>query len=267
MNLGRHEIENYSVNIGGTTQSRQKITYIGNNGLDIFVERYFGYIRDGYSSSKMRFKNLLWSNIKTHIKGESLLIDDVDSNPQIYISISTISSIDKSSDKTLIIVDSQYDPIYLEFQTEFDCNQALSVLDSVLEDPNLDISTLSTDNEEPVVYFNEFFYDGVINIKNSLSPGPHSTQDSLDFEVEVSQSDITGGLPLSKSNIVEALVSEIRDNRNTISYGQDEIVIYKDFINTTEYSEISSTGNWIIKLTTKDLGNNQVVSIININII
>jgi hypothetical protein len=266
MNLGRYEIESYTVNIGGTTQSRQKITYTGNNGLDTFIERYYGYIRDGYTSSKMRFRNLLWTNIKTHVIGESILIDDSDSNPQIYISLATISSIDSSTENTLIIIDSQYDPIYLEFQTELDCKQALSIFNAILENPTLDINTLTLDNEKPVIYFNEFFFDGVINIKDSLTPGPHNSGDSLEFEVETNEVDITGGLPLNNSDILEQLVDEISDNRDTISYGKNDLTIFKDTLDSTQYNQIDSVGDWIIKFTIGDLGDNSVTTIININI-
>lgn len=267
MNLGTYEIQNYTINLLGATQSRQKIRYIGNNGLDIFEERYYGTIRQGYFSSNMRFVNLLWTNIKSHIIGESILVDDSDGNPQIYISLSTISSIDRSGEKNIIITDQRYDPIYLEFQTEFDCNQANSVLNAVLEDPFLDINSLVVDESDPVIYFNEFFFSGVLNKTGSIDPGPHTSLDSLDFEVEVSILDITGGLPLSKSNILEELVEKVLDNRDTISYGPADLIIFKTLPDTLPKNTIDSLGNWWVRFTIGDIGSNTVVTNININII
>jgi hypothetical protein len=51
MQLGRYEIENYYVVINNQTESRQRIVYIGNNGEENFIERYYGDIREGYSQS------------------------------------------------------------------------------------------------------------------------------------------------------------------------------------------------------------------------
>ena len=47
MQLGRYEIESYYVVIDNQTESRQRIVYIGNNGEEYFIERYYGNIRDG----------------------------------------------------------------------------------------------------------------------------------------------------------------------------------------------------------------------------
>lgn len=267
MNLGRYQIESYSVNIGGSTQSRQKITYIGNNGVDFFIERYYGQIRLGYLSNNMKFENLLWTNIKTHIVGESILVDGEDSLPQIYISLSTISTVDKISDISLVVIDSQYDPITLEFRTEFDCNQALSVLTSVIEDPFININDLVVDDSSPVIYLNEFFYDGVINMLGSLDPGPHTSLDDTDFEVDVNSGDITGGLPLAKSDIIDGIVERIEDNRGSISYGDSDLTIYQGTIGGTQSNTITSVGTWWVKLIVGDSAENLTEINVNINII
>jgi hypothetical protein len=56
MNLGKYEIETYYVVINGQTETRQRIVYTGNNGEDLFIERYFGNIREGYKLILARYK-------------------------------------------------------------------------------------------------------------------------------------------------------------------------------------------------------------------
>jgi hypothetical protein len=265
MNLGRYEIDNYQVSVGGVTQSRQKITYIGNNGLDIFVERYFGYIREGYKSSSMIFKDLIWSQIRTHIKGESLKVNDPDGNPQIFISLSSISSVDRSTPKTLIIIDSQYEPIFLEFRTELDCDQAFSLLNLVLEDPQIDLNQInSVDSDGPVIHLSSSFLNSPILIPENENIGPFSSEDSTQFDIELEFSQIEGFLPLKKSFLVNAIIYDVTDDRGSISYDEFDLEILNG---ETSVTEISSLGEWQLRFEVSDIASNKTMITININII
>lgn len=265
MNLGRYEIDNYQVSVGGITQSRQKITYIGNNDLDIFVERYFGYIREGYKSSSMIFKDLTWSQIRTHIKGESLKVNDSDGNPQIFISLSSISSVDRSTPKTLIIIDSQYEPIFLEFRTELDCDQSFSLLNLVLEDPSVDLNQINVvDNSGPVIYLSSSFLNSPITISGSEDIGPFSSEDSNQFHIELVPSQVESFLPLTKSFLVNSIIYDVVDDRGSISYDEFDLEI---FSGESQTGEISSQGQWQIRFDVGDIASNKTEITININII
>ena len=54
MNLGKYEIETYYVVVNGQTETRQRVVYTGLNEEDIFIERYYGSIREGYRGFNRR---------------------------------------------------------------------------------------------------------------------------------------------------------------------------------------------------------------------
>ena len=93
MDLGKYEVETYIVLVNGQSENRQRIIFNGNNDENFFIERYYGSIRSGYKGANTFFKNLSWTNIKSHIVGESIVINDNSSpqKPQIYFNISNLA--------------------------------------------------------------------------------------------------------------------------------------------------------------------------------
>lgn len=261
MNLGRYEIETYYVIVNSQTETRQRIIYTGLNQEDIFIERYYGTIRSGYKGSNTFFKNLSWTNIKSHIVGESIVIND-NSNPpkpQIYLSISSIESIQRDDDVTLVIVDSQIEPISLEFISAFDCDQSYSLFSYLLQNSELDIDSISSDIDPPTVFFNEYFFGEKIMLNGSLASGPFSSEDGDSFKVDIKLSDFEGPIPISKSDLITGLVYDITDNRDgDINLTENDISIYKDVININNLvNQISESGVYLCKFHLHDLGQNQ----------
>jgi hypothetical protein len=271
MNLGRYEIESYYVVIGNQTESRQRIVYIGNNGEDYFIERYYGNIRDGYIQSNSSLRNLNYTDIKSHIPGESIVIMDKSMPPKpiVYIYLSTIRSIERDGELMLTIIDSQVDPITLEFLTTFDCNQAHSMLIYALENKN-DIGLLETDTTPPVIFFKDYFFGEELIIDgNESKVGQISTNDGDLFRINIDLSKYEGPIPIDKSDIIYGLIHEIKDNRDgKMSIIEEDILIYKDTINvSSEVSEIKGVGNYIIRFNLIDFGRNRNNATVIISII
>jgi hypothetical protein len=276
--LGRYEIETYYVVVNSTTETRQRIVYIGNNGEDYFIERYIGNIRDGYGQSNTYFKNLLFTNIKSHIPGESIVILDngVPAKPQIYLSISSIESIQRDGEFKLIIIDSQIDPVTLEFLTYFDCNQAYSMMNYLLENPLLNLDDLISDLKAPVIFFNEYFFGTVVNLDipfdrgfGTQPVGPFSTEDGSSFRIDIDLSTFIGPLPITKSDILSGLIYDITDDRDSsVGLVDSQVLIYRDVVSLgNEVNDISGVGNFLIRFHLHDLSQNQNTSTIIISVI
>lgn len=264
MQLGRYEIENYYVVINNQTESRQRIVYIGNNGEENFIERYYGDIREGYSQSNSFLRNLNYTDINTHIPGESIVIFDksLPPKPLIYISLSSIQSIERDNDLCLIIVDPQVDPTYLDFLTKFDCDQAYSLLNYLLENPMVDLGTMAVDTSPPVIFFNEYFFGAEITVEGSLikSSGPLSTEDGELFRIDIDLETYEGPIPITKDDIILGLVYDITDNRDgSIALESQDVHIYKDVISiNNEVEEITVVGSYMVRFNLHDLSQNNI---------
>ena len=261
MKLGRYEIQNYFVVVNNKTESRQRIIYIGNNNEDYFIERYYGNIRDGYSQSNSLLRNLNYTDIKSHIPGESIVIFDKSLIPMplIYISISSIQSIERDGDSKLIIVDSQLNPTSLEFLTKFDCDQAHSLIIYLLDNPSVDISNINADLEPPVIYFNDDFNGHRIILDKNQSKVNLSSLDGDLFRVDIELSKYNGTIPINKADIINGLIKKIIDNRDGyLSLIEEDVIIYKDVISVDKMVDtIDNLGFYIVKFNLIDLGRNE----------
>jgi hypothetical protein len=264
MNLGTYEIETYYVVINSQTETRKRIVYTGNNGEDFFIERYNGIVRDGYRGSNTNFKNLYWSDIKSHIVGESIVIND-NSNPprpQIYLNIASIESIQRISENSLIIVDTQIEPVTLEFLTEFDCDQSYSILNYLLQNIDFNLNGSISDIIPPVIFFNEYFFSEYVNIDSQLRQvdvGQFSTEDGTSVVINIDLSIFSGPIPISKSDIIDGLIYDIIDNRDgSLNLTTNDISLYKDsIVSENLVDEISTAGNYLCRFHLHDLGQNQ----------
>lgn len=264
MQLGRYEIENYYVVINSQTESRQRIVYIGDNGEDYFIERYYGDIREGYSQSNSLLRNLNFTDIKSHIPGESIVILDksLPPKPLIYISLAGIQSIERDGELKVIIVDPQVDSMTLDFLTKFDCDQAYSLLNYLLENPMTDIGTMGADTTPPIIFFNEYFFgtDILIDGESTKRFGPLSTQDGTIFRIDIDLSTYAGPMPITKDDIISGLIYDVTDNRDgSITLENPYVFIYKDVISVSdEVEEIATTGTHMVRFHLHDLGQNNI---------
>jgi len=272
MQLGRYEIENYYVVINNATEMRQRIAYMGSNEEDYFVERYYGTIRDGYDQPNTSVRNLNLGDIKSHIPGESLVIVDKSNppKPMMYISLASIQSIERSGDKSLIIIDYQIEPTTLEFLTTFDCDQAHSLLIYILQNPSVDIGAMNADIKPPVIFFNENFFGSKIALDSDPSmTGPLSTEDGNLFRVSMQMSSYEGPMPISKGDIISGMIYDITDDREgSLQLADTDVIIYKDAIGiSNEVDEISQGGEYMVRFNLLDLSRNENTSTIIISLI
>ena len=196
----------------------------------VFIDVMVGVIDDNYSiftdttnQSGTTFVNLEYTDIHSHVVGESLVINDKSSpvKPLIYIRLSDINSIERSG-QILIIDDSSLGIIFLQFLTENDTYQAHSLLNYVLQYPETNIDTLSpvSDNLDPVLHFYDMIGDEYIAFNGATAGAPYDTSYGNTFSTSISL--ITYGTTYSwapngvieKSELIYLLVDYIEDNRD-----------------------------------------------------
>ena len=268
-NLGRYEIETYEVLVAGYTQSREKISYYNNNNEDFFIERYQGTIREGYEQTEIIFTDVRWIDIKTHVVGESFYILDRGTPPipHVYFMVGDIDSIQRTGVTSLRVIDSTTTPINLIFETEFDCNQAYSLIIYLLESPTANTDSISVDTTPPVIHFNSNYYNvGVLD--NSFNSGTFSSDTSSSIILNINTSTFTGTLPITKSDIISHLVNNVTDNRDiVIRLAEADLDIHYGALNGGVIDEIPTVGNYFVKISIKDLGQNTTEFVVLVNLI
>ena len=190
-------------------------------GVDLFFV-ISGYvitrlILDSINQSSTSFTNLEWSDIKTHIQGESIKIMDkgTPSRPLIYMEISNIETIEKTG-SILIIDDASYGTIFLQFLTEYDAIQAQSILSYVLSNPSIDIANIDplADSIDPVIYFKTYVGGTGETISSSLTSsvptyagGSSYSVTGYTFSTSISLSTYGTSSVITKNNLVDLLIN------------------------------------------------------------
>ena len=198
---------------------------------DVFIDVMVAVIDDTYSffndtlnQTGTSFTGLEYTDIKSHVIGESIVINDKSSPPRplIYILLNTINSIEKSG--TILIIDNTtYGKVFLQFLTENDAFQAHSLLNYILENPGVDIDSLPVgDLVDPTLYF----YSNVgasasldyIAFDGDTYGVPYNTLDGFTFSTTISltQSGISGSI--TRSRLIDLLVDYVEDNRDGYMY-------------------------------------------------
>ena len=209
----------------GNSTNRIKQLYLTNPNTKyaVTLEVMVGVIDDSYTffndsinQSSTSFTNLEWTDIKTHIQGESIKIMDkgTPSRPLIYMEISNIETIEKTG-SILIIDDASYGTIFLQFLTEYDAYQAHSLLNFIIENPESNITDgYPADNQDPVLtFYNQVGGDGDYIAFNGLTNGPYSTADGLTFSTSINLVTYGTASVLDKPQLIYLLVDTIVDNR------------------------------------------------------
>jgi hypothetical protein len=251
--------------------------------IDIMV----GIIDDSYSiftdtlnQSGTSFVNLEYTDIHSHIIGESIVINDKSSpvKPLIYIRLSDINSIERSG-QILIIDDSSLGIIFLQFLTLNDTYQAHSLLNYVLQHPNTNIDTLQptvADYADPVLYF----YGNVgntasgdyITFSGATTSIPYNTSQGFTFSTSISLGTFgtgsTGGSAsayLDKSQLIYLLVDHITDNRDGSMYMLPSNIIISGTGGSV--SNIAAAGTYSLAFDFSDIAHNYLDGVIvNLNI-
>lgn len=207
------------------------------------------------------FTGIAYTDIKSHIVGESIVINDRNTpiRPLIYINIVNILMIEKTS-TILIIDDSSFGSIFLQFLTEYDAYQAQSLLNYVIENPNVNIDSLSTvsDTSDPIVYF----YSNVgasasgdyISLNGATDSLPYNTGQGLTFSTSISLTTFGSASVIDKNLLNSLLISSIADNRDgTMSMMPSNLIINSA---TGSLSTISATGSYLLTFNFSDIAHN-----------
>ena len=160
--------------------------------------------------------------------------------------------------------------VFLYFLTDFDARQALSIINYVLENPNVNIDSISplVDDIAPVIHFNSTA--GVsgefISLNGATSGVPYNTSDGFTFSTSISLGTFGTAGSIDKDKLKSLLINFIDDNRD----GQMDLQNSQLLITGTANSPvevINGSGTYSLKFNFEDLAQNNLSNVIvNINI-
>jgi len=250
--------------------------------LDIMVgviDDNYSFFNDTLNQSGSTFTGLEFTDIQSFVVGESIVIYDkgIPPKPLIYFGLPYINSIALNG-TFLIIDDESQGTIFLNFLTEYDAAQAHSLLNYVLEHPNVDISTLVPpyDEVDPVIYWNATSGTpggDYIAFNGSTSSVPYDTTDGFTFSTTISKSvwgsysGVVGATAtLYKEDLRTLLIDYISDNRDgTMSMQDSDMIITATSGVVTQISQI---GTYSLTFQFEDLAQNNLEGVVvNLDII
>ena len=262
----------------GNSTNRIPQLYLTNPNIkyDTMLDVMIGVIDDSYSffndtvnQSGSSFTGLEYTDIKSHIVGQSLVINDKGTPVKslIYISLVNIESIQKI-EKILIIDDSSLGTIFLQFLTENDAYQSQSLLNYVLENPNVDIGALSPveDETDPVLTFYSTAGTGgqYISFNGATAAVPYSTADGFTFSTTLSLNTfgtISGSYSIfNKDQLIYLLIDDIDDNRD----GPMSILSSNLLLSATSgvINSITQSGTYSLTFNFSDIAQNYLDGVI-----
>ena len=248
--------------------------------LDVMVgviDDSYSFFNDDINQSGTSFTGLEYTDIKSFVVGESIAVYDKNTTPRalIYIGLSYINTITLNGN-FLVIDDESYGSVFLHFLTEYDARQAHSLLNYVLEHPNVNISTIIPENDDvtPVIYFNAtagtggdyILYNDGITIGATFSTPYNTFSDGFTFSTSISLSTYgTAGI-IQKSNLKDLLIDYVNDDRDGVIELMDSNLIINN--STGVVNSIGLTGSYSLKFDFVDLANNNLQNVVvNLNII
>jgi len=265
----------------GNTTNRVPQLYLNNPStkysviLDVMVgviDDNYSFFNDDLNQTATSFTGLEYTDIKSFVVGESIVIYDK-STPKkalVYFGLPYIESL--SIDSTFIIIDDQsYGTVFLNFISEFHANQAYSLINYVLEYPNVDIDTIVLPDEvPPTVYFNPtagITGSYIVNYTGATSGVPYNTMDDgLTYSTSISLSNWGTSSVLYKDKLRDMLIDYIDDDRD----GNMAIMDSEMLIMGTQgmVNSISVVGTYSLTFNFADLAHNTLAGVnVNLNII
>jgi hypothetical protein len=186
------------------------------------IDDSYSFFSDSISQSATSFTNIEYTDIHSHVVGESIVINDkgTPARPLIYFMINNIDSIERDG-RVLTIDDSAMSTIILSFKTEYDAVQAQSLINYVTENPGIDIDidmSPVVDSSDPVIYFYPYV-DGdssneYIRFNGATSSTGFNTSQGLTFSTSISFSKFASYSVIGKQTLIDILVMDIDDNRD-----------------------------------------------------
>lgn len=229
------------------------------------IDDQYSFFTDVTNQSGLSFNNLTYQSIITHVMDESIAIlnNDPVPTPIAYIQLSSINAIERVS-RILIIDDETVGRIYLDFDTEYDAVQALSLINWVMEAPGRVIQDLNpiADSIDPIIYFTP-----LVGLTGSTYSSPYNTSMGDTFSATMSLSQFAG--VINKDIIMGQFITSVTDNRDGYISLTASYINITDFYSATQ-SIIVSTGTYSITFTISDIAENAVditeVLVINVGV-
>lgn len=233
------------------------------------IDENYSFFNDDLNQNATSFTGLEYTDIKSFVVGESIVVYDK-STPKralVYFGLPYIESL--AIDSTFIIIDDQsYGTVFLNFIDEFNANQAFSLLNYVLENPNVDIDTIILpDNTPPVIYFNStagITGSYIVNYTGATSGVPYNTDtDGLTYSTSISLSTWGTSSVIYKDKLKSLLIDNIYDVRD----GNIDIMDSEMLIMGTQgmVNSISVVGTYSLSFNFTDLAHN-TLSGVNVNL-
>ena len=244
--------------------------------LDVMIgvmDDSYSFFNDDINQSGTSFTGLEYTDIKTFVVGESIVIYDKNSPVRalIYLGLVNINSIEISGN-FLIIDDESHGTIFLSFLTEYDALQAHSLLNFVLQNPNIDIDNLPIieDNISPVIYFNSTAGatgSYIVDYTGATAGVPYNTEDNgFTFSTSISLSTYGTSGVIDRDSLIGLLVNYIDDNRDGSMNLMPSNLIISGTAGTTNV--IGFVGTYSLQFNFADLAHNDINNVIvNLDII
>jgi hypothetical protein len=244
--------------------------------LDVMIgvmDDSYSFFNDDINQSGTSFTGLEYTDIKTFVVGESIVIYDKNSPVRalIYLGLVNINSIEISGN-FLIIDDESHGTIFLSFLTEYDALQAHSLLNFVLQNPSVDIDNLPIieDNISPVIYFNSTAGatgSYIVDYTGATAGVPYNTEDNgFTFSTSISLSTYGTSGVIDRDSLIGLLVDYIDDNRDGSMNLIPSNLIISGTAGTTNI--IGFVGTYSLQFNFADLAQNDINNVIvNLDII
>ncbi len=269
----------------GNSKNRVKQLYLTNPNLkypvslDIMVaviDDTYSFFNDSVNQTATTFTDLEYTDIHSHVVGESIVIKDksVPSRPLIYLMIFNINSIERDG-RILTLDDSALNTVILSFKTEYDAVQAQSLLNYVIENPDIDIDNMSPiiDSEDPTIYFYPYVNNSASNsyiaLDGATSSTGFNTSQGFTFSADISFSAFANTYSvITKQSLIDILISDIQDNRDgDMSILPSNIVLISGSGSATA-SNIPYAGTYSMYFEYSDIALNYLDKVVlNLNIV
>ena len=238
--------------------------------LDVMVavlDDTYTWFTDVLNQTGTSFVNLEYTDIRTHVVGESIVIFDrsTPKRPLIYMMLYNINSLNRSG-QILIAEDTARGTIFLQFKTVYDATQAHSLLNYILENPSISINDL--DPVEDLVAPTVYFYSRVGNspsgsfiaFNGSTASPPYNTSNGLTFSTSLSLSQWGASAGISKNYLTTLLVENTLDNRDGLMTLTGSNLVLQ--LNGVTVSSVATAGSYSVSFDISDLALNQIQGVV-----
>ncbi len=263
----------------GNSTNRIQQLYLSNPNANypVYIDVMIAVIDDDYSffqdatnQAGLSFTGLRYTDILTYVVNESIVImsNNTIPSPIAYLVIDNINSFERVG-KIIIIDDSGVGTIFLEFNTENDALQALSLINWVTSGVGRIIQDLDpvADLVPPVVYFTP-----IVGLTGSTFSLPFDTSQGVTFSASFALTAYGGTSSeiivhgTESSTLVSILIDNVTDNRDGLILLSTSNVTVKDYTSAT-VSLVNATGTYSMKFSISDIAGNYISPLENVVII